>query len=587
MSSYLKELCNFYDRMSGNPDSGMPPVGMTSEKISFSVVISSEGDIVRTDDLRTSKGKPVSLYVPAAVKRSSGIACNYLWDNTGYVFGVDGKGKPARTKKSAECFRLFHKQKLAECISPQAKAFLAFLEKWNPDAYKDIDTCEAMLDTNVIFKLDGDNKYLHEIDELKNLWLNSLNEDKESSDKAFCLITGKEAPIALVHPAIKGVVGAQSSGAALISFNCASFASYGKVQNANAPVAEDTARAYTTALNYLLQRDHNQMVRIGDTCIVFWADKACKTEKVVSSFFDFAPGECSEQDKEQLDRLKGILLSMRKGSPLNDAVMEAEKGTTYYILGIAPNASRLSIRFWFSNTLETFLRNVSLWYEDLSIERQFPDSEKEFPPMWLLLVRALAAQGKTENIPPEVGGQMARIMLSGQKFPENIYTICLQRIHADKKVNYYRAALIKAYLIRNKGENNDMTTLNPDIQSVGYRLGRLFAVLEKAQKDALGNVNASLRERYIGSASATPRLVFPMLLRLCQHHVTKVSRDFSGYEVVFNKRVNDIIGDMVDFPAVLPMDEQGRFILGYYHQTKALYEKKSKESSTESVPCEE
>lgn len=579
MSSYLNELCHFYERMTGDPASGMPPPGMTAEPISFALVISEDGKLVQVEDLRDSKGRSMRRFVPASVKRSVNIASNFLWDNTGYALGVDGKGKAERTAQTFAAFRDLHQTLLARSESLHARALLAFLEKWDPELFAALDVRDALLDSNVVFKLHGDDRFLHEVDTLKELWLHALN-GGENETRGVCLVTGRSGPIALVHPAVKGVTGAQSSGAALVSFNCPSFTSYGKEQNANAPVSASAARAYTSALNYLLQREHRQTVRIGDTSMVFWAEKASPAETLFGGFFDFEPpsdsGPDVGQDKDQLQRLKGILLALRHGAPLNEADKELESGARFFVLGLAPNAARLSVRFWLTDTLEVLLRHVSRWYEDLRIERQFPDSEPEFPPLWLLLVRTVAAQDKAANIPPEFGGQTARCLLSGSRFPENVFAAVIQRIHADKQVGYFRAALIKAYLCRNHEEEKDMNTLNEEEQSMGYRLGRLFALLEKTQKDALGTVNAPLRERYIGAASATPRLVFPLLLRLTQHHVTKAGKlKSAAYETVFNKRMGDILGEMTDFPAVLPLAEQGRFMLGYYHQTNALYRKKT------------
>lgn len=576
MSSYLSELCRFYDRLSADPESGMPPEGMIAEQISFALVISEDGKLVSVQDLRDGKGRAARFFVPAAVKRASNVASNFLWDNTGYALGVDGKGKPKRTLQTAESFKMLHRKLLASCDDVHAKALLAFLAVWRPEMFEELDEKEALLDSNIIFKLRGHEKWLHEAEALQKIWHSSLKPEREGTDTSVCLITGERGLVAPTHPSIKGVPGAQSSGAALISFNCPAFTSYGKEQNANAPVTENAARAYTSALNYLLRREHRQTVRIGDTSIVYWTDKADPVETMLASLFDLAPASAPPQDQAQLDRLKGILKNLRKGCPLNEADKELNSGARFFILGLAPNAARLSVRFWLTDTLEALLKHLSRWYEDLSIERQYPGSEPEFPPLWLLLLRTVAAQEKSENIPPALGGQMARAVFSGSNLPENAYAAALQRIHADKMVNYFRASFIKAYLCRNKHEEKDMTTLNRDEDNIGYRLGRLFALLEKAQKDALGTVNAPLRERYIGAASATPRLVFPMLLRLNQHHITKAQKGGSeGYEIWFHKIIGEIVGSISAFPAVLSLEDQGRFMLGYYHQVTALYAKKT------------
>lgn len=582
MSSYLNELCRFYKRLSEDPLSGMPPDGMSAELIHFELVISADGDLVAVNDLRDGKGRGELRFVPAAVKRSVNVASNFLWDNTGYALGVDGKGKPERTVQTWAAFREVHCTLLADCGDMHARALLNFLEKWSPEQFEERPDKDALIDSNVVFRLQGDECCLHEVEALRSVWRSFLEKEGASSNKGICLVTGDHGTVALTHPSIKGVAGAQSAGAALVSFNCPSFTSYGKEQSANAPMTERAAHNYTSALNYLLQREHRQMVRVGDTSIVFWADKASPAEHILTDLFDPAPSKPSPQDNAQVECVKGILNALRKGCSLNEADRKLNSGARFFILGLAPNAARLSIRFWLTETLGALLEHLSCWYEDLSIERQFPDSEPEFPPLWLLLARTVAAQGKTENIPPELGGQLARTFLSGSHLPENVYSTVLQRIHADKKVGYFRASLIKAYLCRNKHEEKDMSTLHRDENNIGYRLGRLFALLEKAQKDALGKVNAPLRERYIGAASTTPGRVFPMLLQLSQHHVTRAGKGGSGgYEAWFAKNVGEIVASITKFPAVLSLEDQGRFMLGYYHQTTELYTRKTDTAQAE------
>ncbi len=597
MSSFLNELCNFYKRMTEDSDSGMPPEGMTAEQISFALIIDDEGHLKGVEELRGSKGKPRRLSVPAVVKRSSNIASNFLWDNTGYVLGVDGKGNADRTAQTFAAFKELHKDLLKDCQAQEATALLNFLDHWNPDQFEHwFNKCGLEKDSNVVFKLEGDDCYLHENAEFRKIWARVSNGDgKNAGIKGICLISGGDpAPIAETHPSIKGVARVKRLGAALVSFNCDSFESYGKKQSFNAPVSKSAARAYTTALNYLLQREHGQKVQVGDTSLVFWAERPNPAEKVFCRFLDLTPQEekkAAHQDKEQqakvkqdraqIDRIKGILLALRRGESLNEAEKNLDGGARFFVLGLAPNAARISVRFWLTDTLEALLRNLACWYTDLAIERQFPDSEPEFPPLWLLLAHSLAALGKSDNVPPEMAGQLARCVLTGNRFPASVLAVILQRIHADKKMGYFRAALIKAALCRNyftREEALSMQTLNENALNIGYRLGRAFAILEKAQKDALGkDVNAPLRERYIGAASATPRLVFPLLLRLAQHHITKVRKNpkSQGYETIFSKRMGDILDEVNDFPAVLSLADQGRFMLGYYHQTTALYQKKA------------
>lgn len=571
----LSELCLFRERLLEDPSSGMPPEGMSSEYISFVLEISEEGELCAVHDLRNSKGKPVRQLVPAAVGRTgTRKVSNFLWDNTGYALGVSGRDSPDKVRQKAEAFRSLHRDMLSSSNSVHARALLAFLERWQPEQFNTLDVRDALLDSNVAFRLQGEERCLHEQEDMRQLWLDHLN--GMDGKEGICLVTGRHGVIALTHPSIKGVAGGQSSGAALVSFNCPAFTSYGKEQSANAPVSESAARAYTSALNYLLQKEYRQTVRMGDTSIVFWAERASPVESMFGGFW--APEEGAPQDERQVALLLSILEALRDGRSLHDADRELDPDVRFFVFGLAPNAARLSVRFWIVDTLETLLRHFCRWYEQLSIERQFP-SEPKYPPLWRIL-QSTAAQGKTENIPPELGGQLSRSILTGDRYPENMYLTILQRIHADKKVDYFRAAFIKAYLCRNHHEEHDMTTLNTDESNIGYRLGRLFALLEKAQRDALGgNINAPLRERYIGAASATPRLVFPMLLRLVQHHVTKAKKNsFGAYDISFARAVSDIVANMTDFPAVLSLADQGRFMLGYYHQNNASYQKKNENS---------
>lgn len=575
--SYLSELCRFYERMAGDADSGMPPEGMTAEPISFALVIDSTGKLLSVEDMRDSKGKPQRLFVPARAARSSNVQSCFLWDNTGYVLGVDSKGKPKQTEKTAAAFRELHRSMLSACKAVHAKALLAFLDQWTPERFATLDEREALLDSNIVFRLEGDNRLLHEAPALQEVWQAARKgSDTTDESRGICLVTGKAGTIARTHPAIRGVAGAQSSGASLVSFNCPAFESYGKAQSLNAPVSTQAAEQYACALNYLLDRSHRQMVRIADTSMVFWTDQAVPEESGLGDLFDLATPRTSAQDEQQVERLKSILLALRRGSSLNEADASLSSGARFFVLGLAPNAARLSVRFWLASTLETLLRHCSRWYEDLAIERQYPDKEPEFPPLWQLLDRTVAIPGRQKTVPPELGGQLGRAMLTGGRIPESAFAAVIGRIHADRddkttrQIDYFRAALIKAYLRRNKHEEKNMTTLNTDESNIGYRLGRAFALLEKAQTDALGTVNAPLRERYIGAASATPRVVFPMLLRLAQHHVTKAKKSKFGYDVQFSQRIGEILADLKDFPAVLSLEDQGRFMLGYYHQNNAL-----------------
>lgn len=567
---YLTELYRFYERMTQDPQSGMPPEGMSAEAIHFALVIGEDGSLKGVHDLRDSKGKALRRPVPAAVKRTSTkVLPNFLWDNTGYVLGVDGKGNPAFTARKYESFRTFHRQLCAASPDRHARALLAFFDRWTPEQFGSIGEREALLDSNVVFQLEGDTDFLHQQPSLYSLWQDSLAV-QDACAQGQCLITGQQGPVLKVHPAIRNVPGAKAE-AALISFNCDSFGSFGKDQSENAPVSPHAARAYTTALNYLLQKEHGQTVRLGEDSIVFWTDRACAEESLLAALFDGLDSGERPQDNELLRALHGLLRAMASGRPVSEED-SIDTSVRFFVLGLTPNAARLGIRFWVTDTFGNLLRRFGRWYRDLAIERRY-GSEPEHPALWQLL-RDLAPLQKTENIPPVLGGQLLRSILLGRAWPRSMFTAALQRIHADKNITYYRAALIKAHLCDTTRKGATMS-LDKEEQNQGYRLGRLFAVLEKAQSDALGNVNASLRDRYIGAASARPGLVFPQLLKTAQFHVSKSAKQHPGYDVRFSRLVGEIVAGMPVFPPVLSLEDQGRFMLGYYHQNNALYQKKT------------
>lgn len=567
---YLTELYRFYERMTQDPQSGMPPEGMSAEAIHFALVIGEDGSLKGVHDLRDSKGKPLRRFVPAAVKRTSTkVLPNFLWDNTGYVLGVDGKGNPAFTARKYESFRTFHRQLCAASPDRHARALLAFFDRWTPEQFGSIGEREALLDSNVVFQLEGDTDFLHQQPSLYSLWQDSLAV-QDACAQGQCLITGQQGPVLKVHPAIRNVPGAKVE-AALISFNCDSFQSFGKEQSENAPVSPRAARGYTTALNYLLQKEHKQVVRLGEDSIVFWTDRACAEESLLGALFDGLDATEQTQDSALLHKVRSLLTAMACGRPVSedDGI---DTSVRFFVLGLAPNAARLGVRLWVTDTFGNLLQRFGRWYRDLAIERRYP-GEEEHPALWQLL-RDLAPLQKSENIPPLLGGQLLRSILLGRAWPQSMYTAALQRIHADKNVTYYRAALIKAHLCDTTAKGATMS-LDKEEQNKGYRLGRLFAVLEKAQTDALGSVNASLRERYIGAASTRPCLVFPQLLKTAQFHISKSAKQHPGYDIRFSRLVSEIMDGMTVFPPVLSLEDQGRFMLGYYHQNNALYQKKT------------
>lgn len=581
----LHALNSYYERMKNDADAEMPTFGTSIEKISFALVLGEDGSLREVEDLREANGnkmRPRKMPVPAAVTRTSGVKANFLWDKAAYIFGADAEGA---TKRSGECFEAF--KVLLQTVGKDVDdaGFLAvrkYLQRWNCEKTEEIigrfqqweDVCSA----NLVFRLDGTSGFIHDRLPVQSEW---LKYGQKSSDAPLgqCLISGDDdAPLARVHTPIKGVRGGQTSGGYIVSFNASAFVSY---KQDKASVAEASAFAYTTALNALLSAGSRQKITIGDTTYVFWAKQATVAESFLADLFDL-PKPDEEESTEQDDQktvsdIYGLLKSIRNGRRPVDFMPELDENVQFYVLGLAPNAARLSIRFWQESSLGDLLERVGEHYRQLNIDRQF-DCEPEFPPLWRLLCQT-ATLGKSENISPVLAGGMARAMLTGGRYPQNLLAVVLDRIRAEQDVTYFRAALLKAYLLRNTTKEEVPVSFDPNRTDLPYLLGRLFAVLEKAQEEAIPGASATIKDRYLAAASATPGLVFHMLLKNSTNHIAKLRKDpeKSGRAVYLDRMIQNIIAEFNDYPKTQNAEEQGLFMIGYYHQRKNFYTKKTQE----------
>lgn len=589
----LQALNEHYQRLMDDPESGVAPPGYSPAKVSYAVVLNIHGDIVDIQSLATVQGKkslPKVLLVPEQVKRTSGVSANILCDSVSYVIGIERtkQGEIAVSQEKYDDFKARNELFLNEIQSKEATAVKCFLQKWTPDSAWNHSVIspklgELLNGSNVVFKLDGVMGYVHEAASVRDEWNRSLL-DTSSDVTKQCLIMGELLPIARIHPLIKGVIGAQTSGASIVSFNADAFTSYGKSQSYNAPVSNQAAFAYGTTLNYLIASGTNR-VRLADTTMVFWADKkgGKLEESILSWCLDPVETEVKEGDeKRRIDpstarQAKTILERVRAGLPVGNDAFASD--TRCYLLGLAPNAARLSVRFWQVSNFGDVIEKIAQHYCDMDISGMERLGGMVSP--WRTL-KATAVQQDTKNIPPLLGGQFLKTILSGQMYPQTVYNACLMRCRTGGElggVTTIRAAIIKAFLSRkyrtqNQPEKEALITvsLNESNTNTAYLLGRLFSLLEKVQKDALGNnINATIRDRYFGAASATPGSVFPLLLRLSRHHISK-----SEYGNLSDRKIQEVMNQLDAFPAHLNMEDQGQFILGYYHQNQANYAKNEK-----------
>lgn len=582
----LQSLNCYYNRLKDDPALDVPLPGFGSQKIYFALLLDRRGELIRVLDLRETPNNtpvPKTLIVPQELEERSGskIDPHFMWDNTMYVLGNDKKGKPKRSLQAFGAFKKLH-HKLGEGMDDEGmKAVLNFLDSWNPENAPGMKYWDEMAGMNLVFQLDGDLQYIHERSKIREVWLENLRK-KGSKVIATCLVSGKQTPVARLHPAIKGVRGAQQKGAAIVSFNLDAFKSYGKDQSFNAPVGEDTAFSYTTALNYLLRSDSRQKVQVGDISTLFWGEQESPLEGIIESIWGVrTESEDLTTESGYLKDIRDFLEAARDGKELPGI----DPDIKFFILGLSPNASRLSVRFWHASTVGDITAKIGQHFSDLSISKNY-DNEPDFPSMWQLL-RETAMSRKSENISPLLAGAVIRSILTGAAYPQSLLTAIINRIRSDQTVSYVRSATIKACLTRRYRINNRTMevgmALNKETTNIGYRLGRLFAALEKAQRDAIPEAKATIKDRFYGSASATPRTVFPQLLRLAQHHIHKVkSGENPRFAHLTDKRIGEIMASIQEFPAHLSLDDQGLFALGYYHQRQDFFKKPAKQEEEQS-----
>ncbi|GAA0307755.1 type I-C CRISPR-associated protein Cas8c/Csd1 [Rhodovulum strictum] len=585
----LTALASLYERMAEKGEA--PKRGYSSERIGGEVVIDRQGHLVAINPKFVADGNrlvaaKMDVPFPPPNRRGKKIVPGFLWDPVPYALGASLSAEKEfsltadhATEKHAS-FCAFHREMLVGLDDEGARALLAFLDQWQPDSLASQSSVEDILTAKVVFRLEGDtrsngqNRYLHERPKLVSAWLGQLSEESEGHDQV-CLVTGKAAPIARLHPSISGLgKNAQSSGAYLVSFNIGSkdirgaSSSYGKTQGDNAPVSEEAAFAYGSALNALLARSGSgpgrRALRLGDTTTVFWAETPTRTddeaaEDLMAGLLD--PPSDEETEGEAADKLRITLEALAKGAEPDDP--RFHPATRVYMLGLAPNAARLSVRFWQPGTLGEFARNVLRFHDDLAIN---PPASKHRPAAWALLYET-ALQHKAENIPPLLGGALMRSVLGGLPYPRLLLAAVIGRIRADGIVNGPRAAICKAYLTRNLKEDIPVS-LDPDNPDPAYRLGRLFAVLESIQQAALPGLNATIRDRYFAAASATPARVFPLLVKTATHHLANLRKgDKGGLAHWFDEQMGEIMSGLAsDLAGSLTLEDQGRFVVGYYHQ---------------------
>ena len=564
----LQALARYYDDLLQQGKISAP--GWTKVKISYALDIGLDGQLkqvipTRQDETVGKKTvqRPQEMVLPAPIKKTSGASSNFLWENSGYLLGIKQKEEPQRSLKCFETARELHHALLDGVDSPNAKAILRFFDSWQPEEAAQHPMLSGELDEitaggNLVFRIEG--TYPQEDSRIREAWDKARNSSSKDAVKMQCLITGQEDEIVAVHPSIKGVRDAQSSGAALVSFNAPAFCSYGHEQNYNAPVGKHAAFAYTAALNHLLS-DRNSVQHIGDTTVVCWAEGAEEAYQNLAQFALFGQEMPGLTDND----LRAALKRLANGLPCDDLGVDPKR--PFYVLGLAPNAARLSVRFFLHDSFGKLMKNVNDHYDRMEIVQ--PDLDKqEILPLWLMLRETVNLNSRDKSPSPAMAGATVRAVFSGGPYPASLLEAVMLRIRAESSVTHGRAAIIKAYYLKNPHSDcpKEVLTvsLNEASNNPAYVLGRLFSIYENVQQAANRGIKATIKDKYFNSAAAMPASIFPVLNNLYQKHLRKLSPGLRKY---FDNQVVELKSKLGEsYPVRMTLAQQGAFDLGYYHQ---------------------
>lgn len=573
----LQALYDYYQRKAADPESKIAPEGFQWQEIPFVVVIDRDGHFVRLEDTREGEGRArraKRFLVPAAEKKSVNIKSNLLWGSVEYALGANPRGRSDIQARKADFLRRVSSD-VAE--HPVREALLRFLGS-NPlaqveDACGQSMTWKEALDTNanVVFRIEGENS-----DSVCESLAEHILRFESNGREGVCLVSGRKISSSRIHPSIKGVRDAQSSGAALVSFNLPAFCSFGKEQNYNASVSASAVFAYTTALNSLLGKDSSNKVQVGDATTVFWSERK-------TSFEEDFPFFWSPSSKDDPDRGIRVVEALFK-SPFTGATLP-EDSIRFHVLGLAPNSARIAVRYWHTGTIAEISDKIRQHFLDLKIVESKGDRGSY---ALFFLLSDIAVEGKADNIPPNLAGEVMRAILTGCPYPASLLQQAVRRfrirhngMRSEQSARRSQVAVLKAYINRqnrlctNSPEKEITMALDSTNTNPGYRLGRLFAALEKIQEDAQPGINTTIRDRFYGAASSSPVSVFPQLLKLKNHHLAKLEN--RAFRVKHEKRLSEIFEGMPpSMPAHLSMEDQARFAVGYYHQRQAFFTKSEK-----------
>ena len=632
----LKALYDYYQAMAKLGK--VAPSGMEWKAIPFIIVIDEDGTFRRVIDTRDKENKQGREYLVAKAKGRSGsrsyAISQILWDHSGYVLGIptdDSEEKQVMAPKQHKAF----KQELAKLreLFPENKGFKAvelfykiYEEKKNGELsdlfeveVKDLSNIipedvlqeiKKKVGANISFLLSTEsnpNKLISSHEDIQSYQAGGSEEEGE--DKGRCLVTGEQGTIARLHGGIS-LFGAQAN-ATLISFQKSSgYDSYGKEQGLNAPISQPASDAIISGLNMLLEKDKNTNYRIGETTFVFWNtlldDELLKNYQEAT--FTGLPSDDDFDEEEEAtstskkkvakknpeQETKVVIQALRSALGGKNANIDRDHSDRFYILALAPNAKRVSVKLWMEGTVSEIVGNTLAHLDDMNIVRFGGLLDEETPPLRPVyrIMKAIYTATDSTKWPRQVVQELLESIIKGLPYAPTLQMACLERIHHDHTSKYpvteLRAALLKAYINRKHRKNPQIKQLTMALDksnsNPAYLAGRLFALLERIQEKAIPGVKANITDRYFRTASATPGIIFGRLLQLSAFHLSKIKKEHGGLGFYFDRQIQEVLellpGGQATFDKFFSPDQQSIFAVGYYHQ-KAYRDQKAEAEANE------
>lgn len=602
----INALCDYYDLKTRKSQSSLPE-GYAAQEISFQIRLTEDGEIAAIVDMRDpveiylKNGKSKEQLKPKVINlpersQKTAIFSNLIEHRPLYIFGLN-YGKDGFTtdddkdkaKKSHAAFVKRNLEFFKDLNSPICTAYRRFIEKWKPEEQTEnpylLELGKLYSGSYFSFALYSDPRITPENDEcFLRKYIEYLSEqvaltERQGKNVAQCPIMGERLPVARIHDKIK-FPGGNTVGCQLVAMKESAYESYGKTQSYNSNISEAAMKKYTAAFNEILD-DKNHRVILEDMVIVYFAMKAddfAECDMMAQMFGASAGGDENEAFGEVIKELSG-------GNAVDYSALGIDEDVTLYFAGFTPNSSRICQKFIVRDSFGKIMENLFKHQRDLSI-----DGSGGRPVYFNYIFKELVSpKSSKEKVPPPLITDIILAAIKGTNYPTALLHTAIRRVKTDRneennsfiRMNSVRAGIIKACLnrkARNSDKEEEITmSLDTSSKNPAYLCGRLFAVLEKLQQDAADSkLNTTIGDTYFSSASSNPASVLPRLMKLAFYHMRKLS---DGGVIFYKNLISEITDPLENkFPSTLNLEEQGRFIIGYYHQNRKLWEKKESQS---------